>query len=179
MPLYISCTTCHTTVPCSGSPVLCFPKFLCLCIHIPNTPQVLQLFWVLSTLPYILLLPLEAAPSLHNALSLSFTICIVVLLPLSFSLSFLDTPTSCVPFPHIQNISLPLLLSLVFSPPLLHTASLDSSMLWIYSLLSSLSFAFLYFCIFGQDVQTSHIVCTTSLLFLLILLLVWWVHAFD
>ena len=63
---------------------------------------------------------------------------------------------------------------LVSSLPLPHTALLDSLTLQTYFLLSFLSSsALLCFYTFGQDIQTSHSICTTSLLFLLVLPLIW------
>ena len=60
---------------------------------------------VSSTPPYILLLPLGAALSLHNAPLLSSILCMVVLsLLLSSSLYSLGTPISCAFLPHIWNI---------------------------------------------------------------------------
>jgi len=127
----------------------------------------------LSTLPYTLLLLLEAALLLHYAPSPSSICHAVVLLLPPFFLSSLDTPTSYVPYPHIQSIMASLSLLLASSLPSIHTALLYSSIPQIYSPPLSSSSVLLLFYNFRQDAQTSHIVGTTSLLSFLILLLIW------
>ena len=94
-------TTYCSTAPYSGNLASYFPESLFLCNYILCTPQRSLLLWILFTLPYTLLLPLGATPSLHYAPSPFFTLLVMVLFPLSFSFSFLDTPTSCVPFLYI------------------------------------------------------------------------------
>ena len=134
---------------------------------------------MLSTPPYSWLLLLEAAPSLHNT-ALSFPIlCVEVLLLLFSSHSLLDIPTSYVPSLHTWSIVVSPPWLPAFLPPLLHTVWHDSLILQIYSLPLSSSSILLLFYSSGWGAQTSHIICTSSLLFLLILPLVWWGHAFG
>ena len=172
------CTTYCSTAPYSENLAPCFPKSSSFCNHILCTPQRSLFLWVLSTLLYTLLLPLGAAPSLHCAPSPSPTLLVMVLLPISFSLSSLDTPTSCVLSSHIQSISLLLLLSLVSLPLLLHTALLNSLTPQTYSEVLFSSSPLFHFYTFGPHTQTSCNICITSPLSLLALLLIWQGHAF-
>ena len=103
--LYSFHTICYSTVPSPRDPIPYFFVSLFLCSYIPYILQRLPLLWVSSTPPCTLLLPLGTTPSFHYAPSPSPTSFVMVLLPLSFSLSSLDTSTSCVPSPHIQSIS--------------------------------------------------------------------------
>ena len=120
-------TTYYTTAPCletlaPSSPESSFPYN-----YIPCTPQKSPLLLVLSTPLCTLLLPLEAALLLHYAPSPSSICHAVVLLLPPFFLSSLDTPTSYVPYPHIQSIMASLSLLLASSLPSIHTALLYSS----------------------------------------------------
>ena len=129
MPLYNFHTTCYTTALSPGNSAPGFPASLFPCNHTLYTPQILLLLWVLSTLPCTLPLLLGTAPLLYCVSLPSPILLTVVLLLLSFFSFSLDTPTSCVPLPHIQNISLLLSLFLASSP---HTASLNFPALQIY-----------------------------------------------
>ena len=134
-------TICCTTALCSGNPVPCSPEFLFPCSHILCTLQGLLPPISSSTLPYPLLLLVEAAPLPHNV-ALSSPILFTEILPLFFS-SLLDTPTSCVPLFHARNtlLSAPLLPASLL--PLLHTALLNFPIPQIYFLPpSSLSVLF-------------------------------------
>ena len=136
--------------------------------------------WVSSILPYTLLLPLKVVPSLHNAPSPSPISHTVVLLPLLFSsLSFPDTPTSCVPPFHTESISLFTPLLSVYLPPLCHTASLNPLISQTYFLpLFSFS-VLLCFYSSGRGIRTYHITYIASLLSLPTLPLIWQGHAFG
>ena len=89
-------TTYYITAPYSRSLVFYSLAYSSPYNHILYTLRMSPLLWILSTLLYTLLLLLGAAPLLYYAPLPSSTLFIVV--PL---LSSLDTPTSCVPLPHI------------------------------------------------------------------------------
>ena len=128
----------------------------------------------LSTLLYSFLLLLGEVPLLHYILSLSSICFAVVPLPPPFSFLYsLDTLISCAPFPHIWSIVVSPPQSPASSPPLLHTASPNSSTLQIYSPSLSPFFALLYFYTSRWGAQTSYISYIFFLLCLLILSLIW------
>ena len=142
---YSFCTTYCTTAPSPGTPVPNFPLFSSSYNYTPYTLQMSLLLWVLSTSPYTLPLLLEAAPLPCYVPSPFPTPSTVVPLPLVFSSSYSDTPTSCVPSLHIQNTSLLLLLFPTSSPLSPCTALLNFPRFQIYLLLPSPFSALLHF----------------------------------
>jgi len=122
-------TTYYMTAPYSGNFVLYSPESLSLYSCILYILPGLWLPTMLSTPSCSWLLLLEAAPFSHNT-TLSSPILHVEMLPLlSFSHSLLDTPTSCVPSLHTWSIMASPPQLPASSPPLLHTASYDFSIL--------------------------------------------------
>ena len=179
LPYSFRTIICCTTAPFPGTPVPDFPQSLSPYNYIPYTLQTLPLLWVLSTPPYTLPLLLEAAPLPCYAPSPSSTPSTVVPLPLVFSFSYLDTPTSCVPSLYTQNTSPFLQLSLVSSPLVLHTALFCSLALQTYCPPLSSSFVLLHSCTSGQSAQTSHTSYKFFPLSLLVLPLIGQGHAFH
>ena len=167
-----------TTAPYSGNLGLCSPRSLfpysrILCILLGLQPPTM-----LSIPPCSWLLLLKAASLFHNVtLSSPISFAEVPSL-LSFFHSSLDTLTSCVFLPHTWSIVSSLLLFPVFSPFLPHIALSNSSAPQTYSSLLFSFSALLHFYTSRWDAQTSHIAYTFSLLFLLVLPLVWPEHAF-
>ena len=119
--LCILYTIYYTTTPCSGTLAFGFSESLYPYNHIPYTLQKSPLLLVSSTLPCILLLPLEVALLLYYAPSPSSIFCVVAPPLLFSSLFLLDTPISCVPPFHIRNTSLSVPLPPVSLLPSLYT----------------------------------------------------------
>ena len=130
-----------------GTLIYGFPESWCPYSHIHNISQRSPFLSALSILPCSSWLLLGVVILCQSATSLSSRPPLKMLLSLFYSShSFWDTSAFCAPLLHIQNTLPSLSLLFVFSPPLLHIALLDFSMLRIYCLLLSSSFAPFHSC---------------------------------